>query len=155
LRNPRGRFGKLGQALPRNLVRRDHRQPLGEEMIRAKWDARIARARELAITYPSAPQALRFYEHIAGFQKSLYSQLEKESGTERAPRLPGTLRQELDLFLLPPHFAPFLGIVEANAPAVLADAAAKFRSAGAKQWQSQLESFWHGNSQHSDSDHES
>ena len=37
-----------------------------------KWDARIARARELAAAHPSASEGLRFYGHIAQFQKSLY-----------------------------------------------------------------------------------
>ena len=40
-----------------------------------KWNKRIQRAGELAARYPFATEALRFYESIAGFQKSLYADL--------------------------------------------------------------------------------
>ena len=69
-----------------------------------KWDARISRSRELALKYPSAAEGLRFYGHIAQFQKSLYDDLEIECGKEPVARLPGMLRQELDLFILLPRF---------------------------------------------------
>ena len=107
-----------------------------------KWDARIARARELASSYPSASEGLRFYGHIAQFQKSLYSELESACGTEQVVRRPGTLRQELDLFVLLPRFAAFLAIIEKNAPAVLAQAAAAMRADGGARWQDILTQFW-------------
>ena len=70
-----------------------------------KWDVRISRSRDLALKYPSAAEGLRFYGHIAQFQKSLYDDLEIECGKEPVARLPGMLRQELDLFILLPRFA--------------------------------------------------
>jgi FdhE protein len=107
-----------------------------------RWDARIARARDLASTYPSASEGLRFYEHITQFQKFLYAELEAQCGTAQVPRLPGTLRQELDLFVVLPRFAPFLSIVEKNAPAPLSESAAALRANNGKQWQQILTRYW-------------
>jgi FdhE protein len=39
---------------------------------RAKWDARIARARELAAGCPSAREALSFFADLAAYQRSLF-----------------------------------------------------------------------------------
>jgi FdhE protein len=115
-----------------------------------KWDARIARARELASTHPPASEGLHFYGHIAQFQKSLYGELESACGTEQVARLPGTLRQELDLFVLLPRFGPFLAIVEKNAPAVLAQTAGAMRAAGGNRWQENLTEFWRADSESGD-----
>ncbi len=111
-------------------------------MRNGKWDARIARARELVATYPSATEGLRFYRRIAQFQKSLYAELEARCGKEQVSRLPGTLRQEFDLFVLVPGFAAFLAIVETNAPAPLAQAAAAHRASGGKSHLETLTNFW-------------
>jgi FdhE protein len=109
-----------------------------------KWDARIARARELTSAYPSATEGLRFYEHIAQFQKSLYGDLEKECGTDTMAREAGTLREELDLFVLLPRLGPFLSIVEKSAPEPLANAAAHLREGGSARWQEALAKYWQG-----------
>ena len=111
-------------------------------MTLGKWDARVARARDLAANHPSASEGLRFYGHIARFQKSLYAELENLCGTAQVARLPGTLRQELDLFILLPRFAAFLAIVEENAPAPLAEAASALHAQGVKLWQEILADFW-------------
>ena len=42
-------------------------------MIRSKWDQRIRRADELAAEHPFAAEVLRFYSHVARFQKDLYA----------------------------------------------------------------------------------
>jgi len=111
-------------------------------MKNGKWDVRIARARELASTHPSAAEGLRFYEHITHFQKSLYGELEAECGTAKEQRLRGSLREELDLFLLLPRFGPFLSVVEKNAPAPLAHSAIELRASGVNLWQKMLIEFW-------------
>ena len=111
-----------------------------------KWDARIARAQELASSYPSASEGLHFYGHIAQFQKSLYGELESACGTEQVARLPGTFKQELDLFVLLPRFASFLAIIEKSAPAVLAQAAGAMRADGGSQWQEILTEYWQSDS---------
>jgi FdhE protein len=107
-----------------------------------KWDARIHRAAELASTHASASEGLLFYGHIAQSQKSLYSEIQAACGTEKEPRPLGSLRQELDLFLLLPSFAPFLAVVEKHAPASLSQSAAGIRSQGATRWQENLTEFW-------------
>jgi len=118
-----------------------------------KWAARIARAHDLAARYSSASEGLRFYGHIAQFQKSLYSELETKCGTGQVARLPGTLRQELDLFVLLPLFPLFLAIIEKNAPKPLAQAATALHANGAKLWQHALTEFWQSQSRsESDSD---
>ena len=85
-----------------------------------KWDARIRRARELAAVHPFAAEGLRFYERLARFQKSLYSEIEAACGRSKVPRSPGALRREFDPFLLLPRFAPFLSLIAEIAPPPLA-----------------------------------
>lgn len=111
-------------------------------MKNGKWDARIARARELAAKHPSASEGLRFYGHIAQFQKFLYAELETECGTVQVARTPATLRDELDLFVLLPRFGPFLAIIEKHGPVPLADAAAALHANGGNPWQEILTEFW-------------
>jgi FdhE protein len=117
-----------------------------------KWDARICRANELAAKHSFAAEALRFYTRIAQFQKSLYSELEKECGSAMEFRPLGTLRQELDLFLLLPRFAPFLALVEQHAPAALAESARELRSLGTALWQVALETFWRSGTEKASND---
>ena len=124
------------------MVRADHQGRLGEEMKNGKWDVRISRARELTPRYPSASEGLRFYEHIAQFQKSFYAELEAECGTAKEQRPPGSLRQELDLFTLLPRFSSFLSVIEKNAPAPLAQSAKACRTSGINLWQAMLIEFW-------------
>lgn len=111
-------------------------------MRNGKWDARVARARELVLTYPAAAEGLRFYGHIAQFQKSLYGELETQCGKEQVARFPGMLQQEFDLFMLMPRFEDFLTIVEENAPAPLVQSAAAQRANGGKSDLEILTNFW-------------
>ncbi|MGH9712374.1 MAG: formate dehydrogenase accessory protein FdhE [Candidatus Acidiferrales bacterium] len=111
-------------------------------MTNGKWSVRIARARDLASAHPSAVEGLRFYEHVAQFQQSLYTELESKCGTAKEQRLPGALRQELDLFVLLPRFGPFLSVIEKSAPIPLAKSAIECRTGGANVWQGLLVEFW-------------
>ena len=114
-------------------------------MIAGKWDKRIQRASELAATQPFAAEGLRFYERIAGFQKSLYEALEAGGGPRppaRRVRAPGTLRDELQLFVLLPWFASFLAFVEEIAPPPVAQAAAELGAQGTARWEELLDEFW-------------
>ena len=108
----------------------------------SKWDKRICRAKELAMAHPSASEVLRFYERIAGFQRALYSDIESACGHAKEPRDPGTLRDELDLFVLLPKFPGFLTLVETIAPALLARSAAELIAQGAQHWQGLLQACW-------------
>lgn len=108
----------------------------------SRWDKRIYRAKELAMAHPSASEVLRFYERIAGFQKALYSDIESACGHAKEARAPGTLRDELDLFVLLPKFPHFLALVEAIAPAPLARSATALSAQGAQHWQGLLQACW-------------
>jgi hypothetical protein len=79
--------------------------------IGSQWDQRIQRANELAARHSFAAEALRFYERIASFQKSLYTGLAAGNGTAKRVRPPGSLRDELELITLLPWFASFLSFV--------------------------------------------
>lgn len=107
-----------------------------------KWDARIRRANDLASVHPFAAEGLRFYERIAHFQKSLYAGMEAECGTAKEPHPLGSLRQELDLFVLLPRFAAFLSVIEQNAPAPLVESARALRAEAGSHWQELLTEFW-------------
>jgi FdhE protein len=111
-------------------------------MKNGKWDARISRAGQLASVHPSAAEGLRFYERIAQIQKSLYADFESECGATPESRAPGTLRAELDLFVLLPRFSPFLSLIEQHAPGPLAQAAARLHASGGTRWQEALLDFW-------------
>jgi formate dehydrogenase maturation protein FdhE len=113
------------------------------------WDERLYRANELARTYPSAAEAMQFYERIAGFQKALYRDMELACGDAEEARSPGTLRDELDLFLLLPKFPHFLAFVETSSPAALARSATELIAQGAQRWQTLLQACWRGADQQS------
>ena len=92
-----------------------------------KWDRRIARARELAETYPFAREFLLFYSRLALFQKSSYLQYRPASisGSHGRDSLPATL-DEIEQLLL--RWRPFLSLLEAQAPGPLAEFARKFKA---------------------------
>jgi len=94
-----------------------------------KWDRRIARARELAETYPFARQILLFYSQLAVFQMSSYLQYPpaSNSGSRGCDSLPATLH-ETALSQLLSRWQPFLSLLEANAPGPLAQFARKLKS---------------------------
>jgi FdhE protein len=112
-------------------------------MIPAQWDRRIRRATELTSTYPFGAEGLRFYARVATFQKSLYAEIQK--ALKGSPKISGDrpLRDELDFFLLLPHFSPYLSVIQQAAPAPLAQAAAALAQKGPAAWQHAIEDFWH------------
>jgi FdhE protein len=107
-----------------------------------KWDARIRRATELAASHPFAAEGLRFYERLARFQKSLYFEIVGACGPSNVPRAPGALRQEFDLFLLLPRFAPFLSLIGQIAPPPLSHFAGELGMHSGGYWQDILTRFW-------------
>jgi FdhE protein len=108
----------------------------------SKWDQRIRRANELAAELPFAADVLSFYERVAGLQKALYSHFESACGVEPEKRGPGSLRDELDLFILLPKFRDFLASVETIAPPPIAHSARELKSRGVEHWQDLLEAYW-------------
>jgi formate dehydrogenase accessory protein FdhE len=113
-------------------------------MTDAKWDRRIRRANELISSYPFSADGLRYYAHVATFQKSLYREIQK--ALAGSPRITSDrpLRDELDLFLLLPKFPLFLSVIEQIAPAPLAKASGALALRGPAAWQHAIEDFWHG-----------
>ena len=113
-------------------------------MAQREWDRRIRRANELTSSYPFAAEGLRYYSRVATFQRSLYSDIQKALADSPAGEATGSLRDELDLFLLLPNFSRFLALIEQIAPAPLAQAAAGLARKGTAGWQRAIEEFWHG-----------
>jgi FdhE protein len=116
-----------------------------------KWEARIRRAQELAAVHAFAAEGLRFYERIAGFQKTLYAGVAASLGAarqDRQARPAGAQLQEqdLELVVLLPWFASFLPFVEEVAPAPLAQSAAELAALGVTRWQEVLEELWRSGS---------
>jgi FdhE protein len=107
-----------------------------------KWDTRIRRANQLAAEYPFAAEALKFYERLTQYQKSLYSEIEAAHGMSRLQKLGGTLRREFDAPLLLPRFAGFLSLIEDIAPPQLAQATSELRNQGNGHSQAVLRGFW-------------
>ena len=93
----------------------------------SKWDHRIRRADQLAEAHPFAAEALRFYSHVARFQKDLYS---------------GMAGLGADLRPLLPHLPGFLKHIAAAAPAPLAQCAHDLQGRDQAQWLDALNSFW-------------
>lgn len=108
----------------------------------AKWDLRIRRASELASRFPFASEGLRFYERLARFQRSLYAEIAAACMPGKAKRPAGRLREEFDIFVLLPRFAPFLSTLEEIAPPPLARSARELRSQDSLRWQKVLREFW-------------
>ena len=106
------------------------------------WQERIERARKLSSDYPFAADLLRFYEHVAGAQRHVYSRVLAMCGEARVARPAGRLREELDLTILLPEMRGFLGIVEQYAPVPLAEAAREFAQRGSAGWVELLTKWW-------------
>jgi formate dehydrogenase accessory protein FdhE len=111
-------------------------------MIPAQWDRRIRRATELSSTYPFAAEGLHFYAQVATFQKSLYAEIQKALANSPKISADRPLRDELDFFLLLPHFSSFVSLIQQIAPAPLAQAAVGLAQKGPAGWQHAIEDFW-------------
>jgi formate dehydrogenase accessory protein FdhE len=112
-------------------------------MILAQWDRRIGRATDLTSMYPFAGEGLRFYARLAKFQKSLYQEIQKVLADSPKISAHRPLRDELDLFILLPHFSPFLSVIQQIAPTPMAQAAFGLAQQGPVRWQRTIEDFWH------------
>jgi len=125
-----------------------------------KWDRRIARARELAETYPFAKQVLLFYSQLTNFQKSSYLQYSSATCATGVPpvrrhgqdahstsrdegqsSLPAAL-DDADLRHLLTRWRPFLRMIEAEAPSSLAGFARGLKARGPDAASALLRSAW-------------
>jgi formate dehydrogenase accessory protein FdhE len=116
-------------------------------MMDAKWDRRIRRANELTSSFPFAAEGLRYYARVATFQKTLYGEIQRALAASPKISADRPLRDELDLFLLLPHFSAFLALIQQIAPAPLARAADGLAQMGPAEWQHAIEDFWHGDAE--------
>jgi formate dehydrogenase accessory protein FdhE len=116
-------------------------------VIHPQWDRRIRRANDLTSAYPFAAEGLRFYAKVATFQKGLYAEIEKALADSPKIAADRPLRDELDLFLLVPHFSRFLALIQQVAPPPLAQGADALLQQGPAGWQSAIEEFWHGDAE--------
>lgn len=110
-------------------------------MTAERWERRIERARELAAAYPYAQEGLRFYEQVAGFQRSLYESF-GIGAAAKADRPPGSLREEIELFSLLPWFGSFLAFIQDVGPGPLAESAGALAAAGSGRWEEVLDELW-------------
>ena len=114
-------------------------------MVSNDYDARIRRAENLAAAHQFASEILTFYRRIAGFQKNIQSQIAAASRVPHGALRTDSLRDELDLTLLLPHFRGFLSVVEQNAPNVLAASAREISALPTDSWIALLTAYWeHG-----------
>jgi formate dehydrogenase maturation protein FdhE len=109
-----------------------------------EWDARIRRANDLIASHPFAAEGLRFYAHVAAFQKSFYQEIQKALADSPKISSDRALRDELDLSLLLPEFPGFLSTIEQIAPVPLSQGARRLKQRGPAGWQQVIEDFWHG-----------
>ena len=110
--------------------------------VASDYDGRIRRAERLAALHPFTQEVLFFYKQIAEFQKSLYRRMlsgDKSRGVDK--NLP-SLRQELKIEDLLPHFQEFLKLVAANGPATLAESARQLSTQTPEAWANILQDYW-------------
>jgi formate dehydrogenase accessory protein FdhE len=105
------------------------------------WDERVDRAKKLIPLYPSAAQGLKFYVQVAEFQRRLYAEVQKALAQSTHSSALPSLRGDLDVFVLLPHFSEFLRVIEQSAPEPLA-AASAFARRRSDDWRTILENFW-------------
>jgi len=109
---------------------------------RGCWQLRIERAELLASRHAFAREVLKFYGHIARFQKQLYEGLPRIWGRQAVGFEGGDLRAPLPQGVLGPHFENFLALIESCGTGPLATHARRLRLDGDAQWAQILETFW-------------
>jgi len=110
--------------------------------VASDYDRRIRRAERLATLHPFTQEVLTFYKQVAQFQKNLYART-LSGGKPRGigQNLP-SLRQELKIEGLLPHFQEFLKLVAANAPVTLAESARQLSAQPPEAWAAILGDYW-------------
>ena len=80
------------------------------------WDQRIARAERLAAEYLVSAELLRFYAHVARFQKDVYDRLKQDAANGLQPTSVRT------------DFAPFLALIQRIGPPAISKEALKMEA---------------------------
>jgi len=120
---------------PRAVACRESK-PHNRGVANTPWQRRTRRAEQLAAEHPFAAEILGFYIHLAQFQQSLHQRF------ERAHAGSVDLSAPLELPELLSSFPQFLGVVEANGPARLAEVAHDLRNADSRSWSDLLNACW-------------
>lgn len=108
------------------------------------YDARIRRAQHLGAKHAFAGEVLAFYQHLAIFQKHLYTQLPQNASHAPAnpPDPSADFRAQLDLALLLQHFPDLLSLLQRVGPPPIADAARQLSLQGPAAWITFLTNYW-------------
>jgi FdhE protein len=106
------------------------------------YDARIFRAEHLGALHPFAAEVLKFYAHLATFQKRLYSHLSQHDDNHPILGPNDGLRSELNLAVLLQHFPELLALLQNMGPAPVADAARQLSLQGPAAWIAFLTVYW-------------
>lgn len=103
---------------------------------------RIERAERLSSPHSAATEFLKFYTHVASFQKVLYANIVAAHAVKPIDAPAMGVRGELDLTVLLPHFRSFLWVIEQNAPQALAESAKQMTLLPSESWIASLEAYW-------------
>jgi FdhE protein len=117
------------------------------------WQRRIHRANDLIAKHAFASEILGFYIHLAGFQETLYQQLEarRSAGVPPASQIfrnadpqdaGATAAPGFDPSPLLPNFSTFLTLMEAKAPAHFAQIARDLKTSSPDSWSELLTHCW-------------
>jgi formate dehydrogenase maturation protein FdhE len=109
---------------------------------KTNYQARIQRAELLTSRYPFAAEILRFYRHIANFQREFAEELPNRWGKRPVAPAEGNLRAPLNLSVVLEPFRDFMLVVESRGPTPLVTEARHLREKGATGWAEVLAEFW-------------
>jgi formate dehydrogenase maturation protein FdhE len=106
------------------------------------YDIRIRRAQHLGAIHPFAAEVMTFYQHLAQFQKRLYSHLPQPSAQHPAPPSATHFRSSLDLALLLQYFPELLSLLQAVGPPPVVESARQLSLQGPAAWITFLTEYW-------------
>jgi formate dehydrogenase maturation protein FdhE len=106
------------------------------------YDARVRRAQHLGAIHPFAAEVMTFYQHLAQFQKRLYSHLAQPTAQHPAPASAAQFRSSLDLALLLQYFPELLSLLQPVGPPPVAESARQLSLQGPAAWITFLTEYW-------------
>jgi formate dehydrogenase accessory protein FdhE len=106
------------------------------------YDARIRRAQHLAVVHSFASELMKFYQHLAQFQKLLYAHLAPSVSQHPIPAAAEDFRSNLDLAQLLQHFPELLSLLRNVGPAPVAEVARQFSLQGPAAWITFMNEYW-------------
>ncbi|MFQ5863339.1 MAG: formate dehydrogenase accessory protein FdhE [Candidatus Brocadiales bacterium] len=107
--------------------------------VKPSWDKRIGRAEQLASRLAFAKEVLDFYSVLTSYQKDMYQHL--ESLIDGHDGLP-SLKEELPLHILHPHFSSFISLIKREGPPRLVRLAERLGEMKEENSGVMLQSYW-------------